>query len=279
VACRVFGSGPATPLLVIHGIPGTSSGYLNVLAAIGADRPVIFYDQLGGGASDRPTDPSLWTLGRFVEEVAAVRAALGLTDVHILGHSWGGLLAIEHALSDDASGIRSLVLASVPVSIPEYVADIQQLRRDLPLGVRRTLEAHEHAGTTSAAEYQDAVTGFRRRHLYSGDEWAAEFIAALGDINLDVFVALWGTNPFDCAGALKDYARSDVLRFLPSIPVLFTIGAHDATTAVRAVRYSAAIAGSQVVVFEKSAHVSMLEESERYLGTVRTFLRSADAPR
>lgn len=116
----VSGRSTGIPLLVIHGIPGTSSRYCERLAALGADRPVIFYDQLGGGRSERPSAPSLWTADRFVQEVSAVRAALRLFELHVLGHSWGGMLAVEHALREPA-GVRSLTLVSAPLSIPDYV--------------------------------------------------------------------------------------------------------------------------------------------------------------
>ena len=89
---RVCGSGDETPLLLLHGGPGAPSYYLNPLEEISKDRPVIFYDQLGAGRSDRPVDASLWTVERFVRELGEVRRALGLDRVHVLGHSWGTML-------------------------------------------------------------------------------------------------------------------------------------------------------------------------------------------
>lgn len=90
---RVVGGGDRTPLLLLHGGPGSPSYYLEPLGALADERPVVFYDQLGAGRSDQPTDTTLWRVDRFVEELAAVRAALGLDEVHILGHSWGTMLA------------------------------------------------------------------------------------------------------------------------------------------------------------------------------------------
>src|SRR5262249_9694211 len=89
---RIVGSGNATPLLTIHGGPGMPSDYLRPLELLADERPVIFYDQLGCGKSDRPKDPSLWREDRFVEELATVRKALGLSEVHIYAHSWGTML-------------------------------------------------------------------------------------------------------------------------------------------------------------------------------------------
>lgn len=105
---RIVGSGSATPLLLLHGGPGAPSYYLNPMERVAADRPVIFYDQLWAGRSPAPADRSLWTVERFVKELAQVRAALGLDEVHILGHSWGSMLAMEYMLTEP-EGVKSLV--------------------------------------------------------------------------------------------------------------------------------------------------------------------------
>ena len=86
---QIVGSGSRTPLVLLHGGPGAPSYYLNPLAKLADERPVVFYDQLGAGRSDRPTRSELWRIERFVEELARLRTVLGLKDVHILGHSWG----------------------------------------------------------------------------------------------------------------------------------------------------------------------------------------------
>ena len=153
------------PVLVLHGGPGASHDYLEPLAALaGSGRRVVFYDQLGCGRSDRPHDPSLWTVGLFVEELAAVRSALGLSRVHLLGQSWGGMLAMEAALSL-APGLVSLVLADAPASMDLWVSEANRLRAGLPPEVQAVLRRHEEAGTTNAAEYQDAAMVFTRRHV------------------------------------------------------------------------------------------------------------------
>src|SRR2546421_1708639 len=95
---QIVGSGPATPLLVLHGGPGAGHDYLETLEGLADERPVVFYDQLGCGRSDQPDDPSRWHIARFVREVDLVRHALGLDRIHLLGQSWGGWLAIEYML-------------------------------------------------------------------------------------------------------------------------------------------------------------------------------------
>jgi proline iminopeptidase len=97
---RIVGGGAAgTPLLVLHGGPGAPHDYLENLIALADERPVVFYDQLGCGRSERPDDPSLWRVERFVAELAAVLQTLGLSRVNLLGQSWGTMLAVEYLLS------------------------------------------------------------------------------------------------------------------------------------------------------------------------------------
>lgn len=272
---KVVGSGGGTPLLAVHGIPGTSSQYLEGLGALGDDRRVVFYDQLGGGRSDRPADAGLWTLGRFVAELTAVRAALGLSRVHLFGHSWGGMLVVDHALADSA-GISSLVLSSAPLSIARYVEDIRRLRDGLPPPVLDALVRHERDGTVSSAAYLEAVTAFRQRHTYVGSAWPDEFVELLTSINPDVFVAIWGADPFACTGVARHYERT--LRPL-TMPILLTVGAHDATTPAAAEAYAETAPNARLHVFQASAHMAMLEEPEQFVSVVRQFLREVDGSR
>ena len=109
------------PLLCLHGGPGMTHNYLAPLSALADERPVIFYDQLGCGESDRPADESLWTVERSVAEVAAVREALGLDAMHLFGNSWGGWLAVSYVL-DRQPPLASLTLSSSPPSTARFVA-------------------------------------------------------------------------------------------------------------------------------------------------------------
>ncbi|MBC7383624.1 MAG: alpha/beta fold hydrolase, partial [Bacteroidia bacterium] len=108
---RIVGSGNKTPLLLLHGGPGSSSYYLNPLKELAVDRPVIFFDQLGCGRSSRITDTSLMTLDNYVDEVAQLKKALGITDYFLYGHSWGTMLGIDYYLKHP-EGIKAIVFGS-----------------------------------------------------------------------------------------------------------------------------------------------------------------------
>ena len=130
---------PGIPLLCLHGGPGMPHDYLEPLEDLAASRPVIFYDQLGCGKSDRPADDSLWTTGRYVEELAMVRAALGLERLHLFGNSWGGWLALQYTL-DRRPELASLILSSSPPSVTRWIADCAELRAELDRPVRDVLD-------------------------------------------------------------------------------------------------------------------------------------------
>jgi proline-specific peptidase len=133
------------PLLCLHGGPGATHDYLEPLEAVSeTGRRVVFYDQLGCGKSDLPDDPSLYTVELFVDEVDAVRSELGLERAHVFGNSWGGMLAMEYALTRPV-GLESLVLASSPASIPQWVEETGRLRAELPQDVQDTLSMRKRA--------------------------------------------------------------------------------------------------------------------------------------
>ncbi len=148
------------PPLVVHGGPGFPHDYLEDLAGLADDgRPVVFYDQIGCGKSDHPDDGALWTMTTFVEEVATVRDAVVLDRVHLLGHSWGGWLALEHALGRP-SGLASLILASTCASLPAFAAEIRRLKESLPVEVQEVIDRHEAEGTTDDDAYTEATMAY-----------------------------------------------------------------------------------------------------------------------
>jgi len=274
---RVVGSGSEIPLLLLHGGPGAPSYYLNPLEQVSVDRPVIFYDQLGAGRSDRPTDESLWTVNRFVNELAEVREALGLDNVHILGHSWGSMLAIDYMLTKP-EGVQSLILASPALSVRRWAEDADRLIAQLPVGLQQAIERHEAAGTTDDPEYQEATMEYYKRHLSRSDPWSEDLQLAFENLNPDIYGLMWGPSEFTATGTLKNYEREDVLPNL-DLPVLFTVGRYDEATPETVQYFQGLVPGSKIAIFENSAHMTMLDEPQSYTDTVRQFLNEVDSNR
>ena len=271
---RVVGTGDGTPLLLLHGGPGAPSYYLDPLAELGDERPVVFYDQLGAGRSEQPTDTTLWRVSRFVEELATVRAALGLDEVHILGHSWGTMLAVDYMLTEP-QGVRSLVLASPALSIPHWLADTDSLLRTLPDSTQAVVLQHEAAGTTDSPEYQAAVMVFYQQFLSRRDPWSPEMDSTFAHMGFGVYGYMWGPSEFTATGALKNYDRTDRLGEL-NLPVLFTTGRYDEATPQTVEYYQSLVPGARFEILEESAHMTMLDQPAEYVEVVRRFLRGVE---
>jgi len=274
---EVVGSGDATPLLVLHGGPGFTHEYMRSLEALADERPVVFYDQLGCGRSDRPDDLSFWTTERHVEELALVRWALGLEKVHILGQSWGGMLVTDYALTRP-TGVESIVMASPCISIPRWVADAARLKAALSPELIATIDSHEARGFTTCPEYMAAMLVYYKRHVCRLDPWPVEVERAFHTYGPVVYETMWGPSEFTVSGNLSDYDRSGRLKEI-ELPVLFTCGRHDEATPESVGWYSSLLPGSRLVVFEESSHMSHLEERERYNDVIREFLREVEGER
>jgi L-proline amide hydrolase len=261
------------PLLCLHGGPGIPHDYIESLEKMAATgRRVIFYDQLGCGNSDQPHDPSLWTVNLFVEEVDVVRKALGLKRIHLLGQSWGGMLAMQYALTQPA-GLDGLIVASSPASMPQWVAEANRLRDALPKKVQQTLLKHEKAGTTGDPAYEKAMMVFYRRHVCRINPLPAGVKRAFAKLaqNPEVYNTMNGPSEFHVIGVFKDWNIIDRLGEI-RVPTLVTSGRYDEATPTVAGTVHCGIIGSEWVVFEKSSHMAHVEEENRYMRVLARFL-------
>jgi proline-specific peptidase len=275
---RIVGGGAERehiPLLALHGGPGVPHDYIENLADLASDsRRVIFYDQLGCGRSDQPDDSSLWRVDRFVEELAIVRRELGLDRVHLLGQSWGGMLAIEYMLTQP-QGIVSLILASTLSSMPMWIAEANRLRTELPIEVQATLLRHEAAGTTDDPEYQRAMTVFYERHVIRVVPMPEQVKRALDQVG-QVYYTMNGPTEFHVIGVIKDWDRTERLSEI-HVPTLITSGRYDESTpAINEILHHG-IAGSEWIIFENSSHMAHIEEPELFLPVVQSFIERIEA--
>jgi len=252
---RVVGDGEEPgrlPLLVLHGGPGSAHDALEGLGALAEEgRRVAFYDQLGSGKSDRPDNPSLWSAETFLDQVRSVREGLGLDEIHLFGSSWGGMLALEYALTQP-DGLASLVLNSTPTSAPRWAEETGRLAVGL--------DKEE----------------FRRRHICRLDPEPEVLQRARAKFGKQVYETMWGPNEFTVTGTLKDWDVVDRLGEI-RLPTLITSGRHDECTPRLVEPLHAGIAGSEWVIFDESAHMPYLEEPERYLQLVGEFLERVEA--
>jgi proline iminopeptidase len=251
------------------------SHYLNPLAALGDERPVVFYDQLGAGRSDRVTDTTLFRIERFVAELDALRSSLGLREVHLLGHSWGSMLAIDYLLGG-AAGVRSVILASPLASAARWQHDADSLLGFLPDSVRALLARHETAGTTQSPEYQAGMMEYYTRFVFRRQPTSPDLDSAMAGMGTAVYGYMWGPSEFRATGTLRHYERVDRLAEL-RLPVLFTAGEFDEATPAAVASYRSALPGSRLEIIPGSAHLTMHDAPEAFLQVVRAFLREVEA--
>jgi proline iminopeptidase len=266
------------PLLVLHGGPGVPHDYLQPLEVLADDRPVIFYDQLGCGNSERPDDTTLWTVDRFVEELELIRSALKLPQMHLLGQSWGAMLAVEYLHRNNPGGIVSLTLAAPYLSTDRWVADQQSLVAQLPQDVQDTIAKYEASGEFGADGYQEAMMTFYSKHVCRLDPWPDCLLAAMDKIGYGVYEYMWGPSEFTMTGTLKN---ADVTGYLGDIdvPVLFTCGEFDEATPATTEFYKNLTPGAEMHVFENASHEHHLESPDEFNQILREFLLKSTSPR
>jgi L-proline amide hydrolase len=278
---RVVGdleSGPA-PVVVCHGGPGAAHDYTEPIADLSRDgRGCVLYDQVGCGRSthlpDAPAD--FWTVQLFKDELAELTRHLGVAGRYaVVGQSWGGMLAMEHAL-DHPPGLAAIVVADSPASIPLWVAEANRLRLDLPPDVQETLTRHEEAGTTSDPEYETAVRVFYDRHLcrIPWPDCVERSFAQMAD-DPTVYHTMNGPSEFHCIGSLKTWDITDRLHEI-SVPTLLVSGRHDEATPHIVEQIASRVPGAEWRLFEDSSHMPHVEEPEAFLEAVEGFLAGID---
>lgn len=274
---KIVGAGHAIPLLALHGGPGAAHDYLEPLAELADERPVVLYDQLGCGMSDRPDDVSLWRIERFAEEVGQVRQALGLEQVHLLAHSAGTMLALEYLLGQPP-GVLSLIQVGPILSASQFIADANRLYATLPDGMYAAVQRHEAAGTMDSEEYQRAVKEYRRRYMLRIESEAEAAEENNEGFGMQVCQTMWGLYELKATGNLKDFDHSARAHEV-TIPMLFICGRYDYCTPEETARYHQLVPESEMVVLEQSSHSPFVEEPAAFFQVVRDFLRRVEARR
>ena len=279
VHCEVYGAAADT-LLVLHGGPGVSCQYLQRLTELAGDGlQVAMYDQLGGGRSDQPDDPSLWTIPRFAREVETVREALGLGQIHLYGQSWGGFLALEYALAYPAN-VRTLLLSNTAASGAQVVHEMTGLRMAFGPEFLSMMLKHEVVGDYTSPEYEEAVLRLYAHHLrrstpFDPERSVAEFQEVVVPLLTDIgpaYYGMWGPNEFVCTGAELGFEVRDRLGEI-RVPSLILCGYYDEVTMTCHRTLADGIPDNEFVIFGNSSHCTILEkEADVYLDVIRSFL-------
>lgn len=259
-----------TPLICIHGGPGGSHEYLLTLTPLASERPLIFYDQLGCGNSDKPSDNSLWTVERYTDELNLLVEYLKYDSVILLGQSWGTVLALEcHLLYPQK--VKALILSGPPVSAELFIEGARSYLPLLPENIRSTIIEYEDKKDFTNQEYIDAMNFYYNLHLCRMNPWHPLLLETFGKMNANIYNYMWGPSEFTGTGSLMNYDRTNELNNI-SIPVLFTCGEYDEAAPYIVERYSKAIPDSKFVVMKDCSHSHHLENIDEYNYIVKSFI-------
>lgn len=277
---RSVGKGP--PLLILHGGPALSHEYLySGLAPLQDVARVVFFDQRGCGRSSKPRNHS-YDMATMAEDVEAVRISLRLGKVDLLGFSFGGMLAQEVALRFPDS-VRRLVVAGAGPSGQDINRRLREVKAGASPRAREIIDRFEahgpFTGDAYPAEYAAAADEAYRPFSFHGPQGPPPEVAdVLAHLAFDAYKRIWGDRgEFQVSSTLKDWDRLEDLSRI-SMPTLILLGRYDLTSVATAQEMGRRIPRSRVVVFEESGHFTYLEEPEKFLTEVRSFLRGGEGP-
>jgi proline iminopeptidase len=243
---------------------------------LGEERPIVFYDQLGCGNSHRPSDLSLWSLGRFVEELALVKEHLGLDDVHLFGHSWGSILVVNYYTSLRPRGIKSMVLSSPSLSIPRSYEDMRGYLDNMPSEHREAVRSGELSGDTSGPDFKRAVRAYNRRHLCRVEPPPECMKRAHSKSSREIADHFLGWRDFRITGYMRDFDCTDQLSKI-DVPTLFICGEHDDACPESTRFYHRLVPGSALKIVKDASHNPQLENPIDFLDIIRSFLAKIDS--
>ena len=269
---RQFGEPEEGEVLCLHGGPGATHDYLLSMADL-ADHGyrVTFYDQLGCGRSQLPKNTALFVPERYVEEVEAFRKEMGLVSPHVIGSSWGGMLAIAYALKYQRN-MKTMTTVGGLHSVPQTVQEMERMKRGLPRNVQKTLAKYEGEGDYENPEYLAAVMVFYKKHLCRLDPWPAEVTYSLDHISKPVYGTMNGPNEFTIIGNTRYWDVTDRLRTI-RVPTLVLGGKFDEVSPLVAREIREHVRGSELTIFPNSSHLAFWEERESFMERVLRFLR------
>ena len=281
IAYHVVGAGDGVPVLVIHGGPGGSScSYQSTLTGIAAERPVVMYDQLGSGHSDRITDLERYAvLPRFVEEVVEIREILQLDEVHLIGHSWGATVALEYLLTVEHDGVLSVVLVGPLIGTERWLQDADALVETLPPETQEAIRIATATGDYATPEFRAAndvfMSKFLRRTPRESRDLPACAARPPGDSGL--YEYMWGPSEFVSTGTLRDHNRIDRLPEL-DLPTLFLVGEYDEARPETMREFQALVPTSSVEVIPDAGHASHVDQPEAFNAAILEFLAEVEGP-
>ncbi len=274
-----IGHNPRIKVLLLHGGPGGTHEAFESFESFLPQEGIEFieYDQLESHYSDQPNDSSLWTTEHFVEEVEQVRKAIGATkdNFYLLGHSWGGILALEYALKYQ-DNLKGLIISNMMASIPAYEKYNAVLRSKMRKSLVDSLQAYEAKGQFTDSTYQALVySEYYKQHLCRLAEWPDPINRMFKHLSQGIYVAMQGPSEFKTAGRLLTWDRSKDLSKI-TVPTLTIGGEYDTMDPAYMKWMSTQVQQGNYVYCPNGSHCDMWDDQEHYFPGLIGFLKAVD---
>ncbi|KAJ3859412.1 Alpha/Beta hydrolase protein [Lentinula novae-zelandiae] len=255
-----------TPLVVVHGGPGMTHHYI----------PVIFYDQIGNGASSLALQEAdtFWTPKLFMDELNNLVEKLGISgNFNLLGHSWGGMLVGNYAAERVPKGLKRIIIANAPSAIDLYERGTRKLLNQFPDNFADMLQKHELEGTMDSSEFQEGMMKFNQKHICTVDPWPQNLIQSFNAVqqNPHVYSTMWGHTDWNITGTLRGWSVVDILPCIKAKTLLIS-APFDEVQDIAVQPWFSRVSQVKWVEMQNSTHLPQFEEPERYFDIVSKFL-------
>ena len=273
---RIVDGGEKTPIVLIHGGPGSTHNYMELLDSIAdTGRKVISYDQIGCGNSYLDGHPELWTADTWINELISLREYLGLKEVVLLGQSWGGMLIIQYMIDRKPEGVKGIVLSSTLPSASLWAHEQHRLISFMSKEDQEAIHFAEKNNVWDRPEYIHANEVFMKLHCSDIKDTDPECLTRKKKSGSESYLYGWGPNEYNPTGSLKDFEYIDEL-YQITIPTLIMSGTNDLCTPLIAKTMFDNIPMAQWELFDGARHMCFAEDNDHYCEVLSRFVRQID---
>jgi proline iminopeptidase len=267
------GTGSGTPMVLLHGGPGAGSFYLKPFEALGDDRPIVRYDQLGAGKSDRLTDTTLMTIPRFVEELDSLRRALKIDTWILNGHSWGTVLALEYYKAHPEH-VTAMVFGSSVFDWRAYARETNTWTTQLSDSAQKAIARWKQTGDDTPSAFKAATDEFYAKYVFRRPI-KADLDSTFAMYGTPQYVYMQGAYEYIVTGTLKNYDQTAVLPTI-TVPVLVTTAEFDEVGPATVEKHARMIPGATFISYKGAAHLTSWDATDANVKDVRDFARTVD---
>ncbi|MBW9212037.1 MULTISPECIES: proline iminopeptidase [Terrabacteria group] len=270
---RMLGNPKKPTIVFLHGGPGSTHNYFEVLDGLAEEGYcLVMYDQLGCGLSYLDQHPELWTMETWLEELKALKDYLHLEEFHLLGQSWGGMLALEYVLHHQAKAVKSLILSSTLSSASLWASEQHRWIRYLSMDDQKAIQEAEESGDFSSLDYQKANEHFMKAHCgdTANSPWSC--LQREKKSGTESYLVAWGENEYCPTGTLSHFEVSDELQKI-QMPTLIISGTEDLCSPLVAKTMFDQISNAKWELVPDARHMVFMDQWEQYQKIMKNWLR------